>query len=70
MKKRDLTDLFGVFAVPEDHPFRKRVRELAARYSGQDFVRELKKLEREAAIDAAVERDRRVQRVRPRGSEQ
>ena len=57
MKKHRLMDLYGILAVPEDHPFRMRVRELATRYSGQDFVRELKKLEREAAIEAAFQRD-------------
>jgi len=60
IKKRSLTSLYGAFAPDKDNPLAKRVRELAARYSGQDLVREVKKLEREAAREAAVERDRRV----------
>jgi AbrB family looped-hinge helix DNA binding protein len=60
IKKRSLTGLYGVFAGDRDNLLAKRVRELAARYSGQDLVREVKRLEREIARKAAVERKRRV----------
>ena len=62
IKKRNLTDYYGVFAVDKENPTAKRVRELASSFFGDDLVREIKKLEHEAAMNAAVERDRRTQR--------
>jgi len=57
-----LAALYGAFAPNRDDPLAKTVRELAARYSGEELVREVKKVEREAARQAAAQRRRTSQR--------
>ena len=46
IRKRKLTDFVGIFA-DDNNPAVKHVRELAARYSGQELVKKIKEFERE-----------------------
>jgi AbrB family looped-hinge helix DNA binding protein len=62
VRKRKLTDFVGIFAVPDDHPAAVKMRELRAKYSGQELVRKIKDWEREAVSEAAAESDERVKR--------
>lgn len=62
IRKRKLTDFVGIFAVPDDHPAAVKMRELRAKYSGQELVRKIKEWEREAVSEAAAESDERVKR--------
>jgi len=61
-RRGKLTELVGVLAVPAKHPAARRLRELRAKYSGQELIRRTKQLEEQAAIDEAMARDRAVRK--------